>query len=100
MQRWGRNPNPNPLEALGRIGGSILAEVALRRAVVTGGDTSWYVVAALGVERLEMVAPMAPGSPLCRARGRGSPADGVEFVFKGGQVGRVDLLERVVEGVA
>jgi uncharacterized protein YgbK (DUF1537 family) len=84
--------------ALGRIGRAILEARPLRRVAVTGGDTSSRVARELGIDSLEMVAPLAPGSPLCRARAEGSPADGVEFVFKGGQVGKVDLLEKIILG--
>ena len=36
---------------------------------------------------MEMAAPLVPGAPLCRAFAPGSPADGLEVNFKGGQVG-------------
>jgi len=84
--------------ALGRIGRQILAETPLRRIAVTGGDTSGEVAASLNIQRLEMLAPMAPGAPFCRARATDGPADGREFIFKGGQVGKEDFIERVAEG--
>ena len=49
--------------------------------------------AALGIEALEMIAPLTPGAPVCRAHAPGSPADGGEFVFKGGQVGAQNYFE-------
>jgi len=36
---------------------------------------------------LEMITPFLPGAPLCRAHAPGSPVDGLEVNFKGGQVG-------------
>jgi uncharacterized protein YgbK (DUF1537 family) len=55
---------------------------------VCGGDTSSYVARALNIAALEMAAPMAPGSPLCRVHAEeGSPMRDLEIVFKGGQVG-------------
>jgi uncharacterized protein YgbK (DUF1537 family) len=56
------------------------------------------VAHALGIEALEMIAPLAPGAPLCRAYAPGSPADGLEVVFKGGQVGNVDFFGAVMKG--
>ncbi|MDX2153181.1 MAG: four-carbon acid sugar kinase family protein [Bryobacteraceae bacterium] len=64
------------------------------RVVVVGGDTSAYVGSQLGIDSLEMIARIEPGGPLCRASGSG-PVDGLEIVFKGGQVGSIDYLERV-----
>lgn len=85
--------------ALGRILQGILAQVHLKRAATTGGDTSYYIAQSLGIEALEVVAPMAPGSPLCRIHS-GGRLDGTEIVFKGGQVGKVDFFGSVLSGRA
>jgi uncharacterized protein YgbK (DUF1537 family) len=46
-----------------------------------------------------MIAPLTPGAPLCRARALPpSPAEGLEVVFKGGQVGAEDYFEIVRRG--
>jgi uncharacterized protein YgbK (DUF1537 family) len=45
-----------------------------------------------------MIAPLTPGAPLCRAHAPGSPVDGCEVVFKGGQVGGEDYFVRVLKG--
>jgi uncharacterized protein YgbK (DUF1537 family) len=82
--------------------GSILRELldasGVRRVVVAGGDTSGQVVRRLGLDAIEVVYPMAPGAPLCRASAPGSPFDGLEIVLKGGQVGGPDLFETVRRG--
>ena len=83
---------------LGRILRETLLASGVRRAVVTGGDTSGYVARTLGIEALETARPMAPGSPLCRAFAAGSPLDGLEILFKGGQVGQVDLFGSILRG--
>jgi len=70
----------------------------VRRAVVCGGDTSMHVARALGIEALEYVGPMAPGSPLCKVHAPGRIVDGMEFVFKGGQVGRDRFFLDVLAG--
>jgi uncharacterized protein YgbK (DUF1537 family) len=84
--------------ALGQLLRRALMESGLRRVVVTGGDTSGFVAQELGIVALETLRPMAPGSPLCRAEAPGSPLDGLEILFKGGQVGRVDLLGSILRG--
>lgn len=84
--------------ALGNSVRATLERVAVRRVCLAGGDTSSFAARGLGIEALEMIAPLTPGAPLCRARAPGSPADGVEFVFKGGQVGAVDYFDAVVRG--
>ena len=83
---------------LGQILAAILRQTPLRRAVVCGGDTSSYVARELGLEALEMVRPMAPGSPLCRVFASESPLNGLEMLFKGGQVGKIDLFGSILRG--
>jgi 3-oxoisoapionate kinase len=72
---------------LGRLARDLVDHHAVQRLVVAGGDTSSYAARALGIKSLEMLAPMTPGAPLCRACAPGSPVDGLEINFKGGQVG-------------
>lgn len=83
---------------LGRLALELIAATGVGRVVVAGGDTSSYAGRALGIESLEMLAPLSPGAPLCRARAPGSPADGIEIVFKGGQVGAPDFFGAVARG--
>ncbi len=84
--------------ALGRFARQAIVATGLRRLVIAGGDTSSYAGRALGIESLEMLAPLAPGAPLCRVRAPGSPADGLEIVFKGGQVGAPDFFGAAARG--
>ncbi|HTX66622.1 MAG TPA: four-carbon acid sugar kinase family protein [Opitutaceae bacterium] len=83
---------------LGRIVRGTVAGARPRRVVIAGGDTSSHAARALGLEALEMIAPLAPGAPLCRARAPGSPLDGRELNFKGGQVGAEDYFGAVARG--
>jgi uncharacterized protein YgbK (DUF1537 family) len=85
---------------LGRIAASVLERGEYRRLVVAGGDTSGRVAREIGLSALEMLAPIAPGSPLCRARGRRPVADGLEVALKGGQVGKEDYFGAVLRGAA
>ena len=83
--------------ALGEVLRGALGQASVRRLCIAGGDTSSYAARALGIEALEMIAPLTPGAPLCWATAPGSPADGLEVVFKGGQVGGEDYFGTVKE---
>jgi 3-oxoisoapionate kinase len=82
---------------LGSILKQILQTRPMRRVAVAGGDTSGYVARELEIEALEAIAPVAPGSPLCRATASNS-LDGLEIIFKGGQVGRDDVWGTLLKG--
>lgn len=84
--------------ALGRIVKDILGKIELQRIVIAGGDTSSYAAREIGIEAVEMIAPVTPGAPLCKAYAPGSPADGVEVNFKGGQVGPENYFQLVLQG--
>jgi uncharacterized protein YgbK (DUF1537 family) len=79
-------------EALGAVLRTVLEEVALRRVLVAGGDTSGLAAGALDLFALTAIAPLAPGSPLCRGWSDLPARDGLEIVLKGGQVGGPDYL--------
>ena len=89
-------------EVLGSALGKVLREAVkqseVQRVCIAGGDTSSYAARAMGIEALEMIAPLTPGAPLCRAHAPDSPADKLEVVFKGGQVGAEDYFEIVRKG--
>ena len=84
--------------ALGKILRGALEQSRVRRLCIAGGDTSSYAARALGIEALEMIAQLTPGAPLCRATAPGLPVDGLEVVFKGGQVGAEDYFGIVMKG--
>jgi len=84
--------------SLGQVLRLALEQRNVRRVCIAGGDTSSYAARAMGIEALEMIAPLTPGAPLCRAFAPGSPADGCEVVFKGGQVGAEDYFQTVLKG--
>ncbi|MBI1179638.1 MAG: four-carbon acid sugar kinase family protein [Alphaproteobacteria bacterium] len=72
---------------LGRILRELVATSRLRRAILSGGDTSGYAVTELGVFALAAVSPLAPGAPLCRTFAEDPAVDGLEVCLKGGQIG-------------
>jgi uncharacterized protein YgbK (DUF1537 family) len=84
--------------ALGRIVHGVLEQVRVKRVVIAGGDTSSYAARALELEAVEIIAPLVPGAPLCRARAPGAAADGLEINFKGGQVGSDDYFGLLAAG--
>ena len=85
-------------EALGGIARHVIAAVPVQRIVIAGGDTSGVVARKLGIKAVEMIAPLSPGAPLCRAFAPGSPVDGLEVNFKGGQVGGEGYFEMLERG--
>src|SRR5262249_37258401 len=86
--------------ALGQMLRNVIGNEPVRRVIVAGGDTSGAVAPGRGIESLEMVGELARGSPLCRVSAPGSPGDGIEITFKGGQIGRVDFFGQVRNGVS
>lgn len=62
---------------LGRVLDKVIRAAGLPRAVLSGGDTSGHAAAELGIDALTAIAPLAPGSPLCRAHSGGPGRDGL-----------------------
>jgi uncharacterized protein YgbK (DUF1537 family) len=89
-----------PDERFGTMVRDVIETTKVRRVLVAGGDTSGQVARALDIESLEMIGELTRGSPLCRATGPGSPADGIEITFKGGQIGADDFFGLVRDGSA
>jgi 3-oxoisoapionate kinase len=87
-------------EGLGSILDKILLKADLRRAVISGGDTSGRAASMLGIDALTAIAPLAPGSPLCRAHAARPDRDGLEIALKGGQVGTPDFFVAAKRGGA
>ncbi len=93
---------PVPARELARAGGDVLARVLdttpLTRLGVAGGDTSSHAVQALDAWGLSYLAALSPGAALCRLHSDRPSLDGVEIMLKGGQMGAVDVFERLVRG--
>jgi len=84
--------------ALGQIVREVVPKTNIKRIVIAGGDTSSYAARAMGIEAVEMMAPLSPGAPLCKAYAPGSPVGELEVNFKGGQVGAEDYFGVVLNG--
>lgn len=89
--------NKNIGLALGKILHRILVQSKVRRAVISGGDTSGYVIQTLGIIALSALAPTIPGASLSRAHADG-PMDGLELALKGGQMGSEDYFGWIRDG--
>jgi 3-oxoisoapionate kinase len=70
------------------------------RVAVAGGDTSGQVARALGIYALEILVPIAPGSPLCLAHSHDPRFDGMEIALKGGQNGNEMYFGSILRGEA
>ncbi len=81
----------------GMILDGVLRRHPLQRVAVAGGDTSGHIARHLGIVALEAVAPVAPGSPLCKVHAD-NRYDGIEMFFKGGQVGRDNVWLTMLQG--
>jgi 3-oxoisoapionate kinase len=83
-------------EVLGKVLGTIAKKAVekanIQRVVVAGGDTSSYAARAMGIEAFEMIAPLVPGAPLCKAHSMDKAINGIEVNLKGGQVGGEDYF--------
>ncbi|WP_163407926.1 four-carbon acid sugar kinase family protein [Flavobacterium ajazii] len=83
---------------LGQITNEVLKAIPLKRILFAGGDTSSYAASELDILALEMIAPIAPGAPLCKAISDSEWVNGIEMNFKGGQVGTADYFIKVLKG--
>ncbi|MFI1772395.1 four-carbon acid sugar kinase family protein [Thalassobellus citreus] len=83
---------------IGQITKKIVSEIDIKRIVLAGGDTSSYAASELNISALEMIAPLAPGAPLCKAISDDEFVNGLELNFKGGQVGTDNYFIKVLKG--
>lgn len=84
--------------AQGQILSAIVEQSDLRRICTVGGDTCGHVNRQLGIYALELLIPLAPAAPLCRASAADARFDGLEIALKGGQIGGPDYFGSVRQG--
>jgi uncharacterized protein YgbK (DUF1537 family) len=77
---------------------ALLEATGIRRVCVAGGDTCSYTLRQLDIHSLELLMPIAPAAPLCRAFSDNSRFDGLQVASKGGQIGAPDYFSQVLEG--
>lgn len=83
---------------LGLVLRELIKETGLRRLCVAGGDTCSYSLRQLDIHSLELLMPITPAAPICRASSDNSVFDGLEVASKGGQIGDRDYFIQVLEG--
>lgn len=84
-------------ESLGRVLDTTLRACHIRRAVISGGDTSGHGARQLGLFALSALAPTIPGAALFTAHGDGVH-DGLQLALKGGQMGSPDYFGWIRQG--
>lgn len=84
--------------ALGKLALEAVKICGISRVVVAGGDTSSYAARAMGIEAVEMLAPLVKGAPLCIAHSKDPAINGLAVNFKGGQVGPVNYFGIMQQG--
>jgi 3-oxoisoapionate kinase len=87
---------------LGKQQGLILRELAeatgLKRVCVAGGDTCSYVLRQMDIHSLELLMPITPAAPLCRAFSDNPAFEGLQVASKGGQIGAPEYFLQVLNG--
>ncbi|SNY91655.1 Uncharacterized conserved protein YgbK, DUF1537 family [Cohaesibacter sp. ES.047] len=83
--------------SLGKALDEVLKASSVRRAIISGGDTSGYGLQQLGIQALEAKAATIPGASICIGFGD-TPHDGLEIALKGGQMGTRDFFSWVRSG--
>ena len=83
--------------SLGKVLNKVLKASSVRRAIISGGDTSGYGLKQLGIQALEAKAATIPGASICIGFGD-TPHDGLEIALKGGQMGTRDFFSWVRSG--
>lgn len=86
-------------QLLGQTADEVLRQMPLKRLIIAGGDTSSYTARALGIQAVQMIAPLVKGAPLCRVYAKGAAVDGMEINLKGGQLGEKDYFVALQQGI-
>ncbi len=84
--------------ALGRILRRLLEETSVRRAVISGGDTSGHASRQLDIFAFTALAPTIPGAALLTAHSERTAFDGLQIALKGGQMGSADYFGWIKRG--
>ena len=84
--------------ALGRVLARLLRETGLRRAVISGGDTSGHAARQLDLFAFTALAPTTPGAALLQAHSEDPTLAGLQLALKGGQMGSADYFGRIKRG--
>jgi len=83
---------------MGKLLRDLLAQSGVKRAAIVGSTTASQAARELGVYALTMLAPLAPGVPLCRVHSGEAGSRGLELAFMRGQLGSKDFFGAVRAG--
>jgi uncharacterized protein YgbK (DUF1537 family) len=83
---------------LARFVRAAVTDGGIRRCIIAGGDTSGYTISALDAYALEIAALPVIAGAVNRLHSANPAFDGLEVMLKGGQVGEIDLFERIRRG--
>lgn len=84
--------------ALGRVLADLIHTTGIRRAVISGGDTSGYVSRELDLYAFTALAPTIPGASLLEAHSDNPELAGLQLALKGGQMGSADYFGWIKRG--
>lgn len=84
--------------ALGRILARLIKASGIRRAVISGGDTSGHAARQLGLCAFTALAPTIPGAALLEAHSDHPELVGLQLALKGGQMGSADYFGWIKRG--
>ena len=84
--------------ALGQVLKLLLRRSDVRRAVVSGGDTSGHATRELDIFALTAIAPTIPGATLFQAHSDDVGFDDLQLALKGGQMGTDDYFGWIKHG--
>lgn len=82
---------------LGRLVKHCAEKSRVKKVVLSGGDTSSYAARAMGIDAVEMIAPLVVGAPWCLTHSGNDAMNGMLVNVKGGQVGGPDYFLRAAE---
>lgn len=83
---------------LGRLLADFLDKTQIKRAAISGGDTSGHAARQLGIYALTALAPTVPGAALCLAHANNDRQAGLQLALKGGQMGSIDYFDWIRRG--
>lgn len=84
--------------ALGQLLKRLLLETDVKRAVISGGDTSGHACRELGLFAFTALAPTVPGAALLEAHSENPAFAGLQLALKGGQMGSADYFSWIKRG--
>ncbi len=83
---------------LGTILDRLLRQSGVRRAVISGGDTSGHATRQLEIFALTALAPTVPGAALFQVHSQNPLYQNLQLALKGGQMGTPDYFGWIKQG--